>query len=58
MSYKLFTDKQEIFECKIHLEGASLNNASSRIVVNTSDLNLMFEGTIDSKGNCKIPIKN
>ena len=22
MSYKLYTDKQEIFECKIHLEGA------------------------------------
>ena len=57
MSYKLFTDKQEIFECKIHLEGASLNNASSRIVVNTSDLNLMFEGDIDKDGNCSIPIK-
>jgi hypothetical protein len=57
MSYKLYTDKQEIFECKIHLEGASLKDATSRIVVNTSDLNLMFEGTIDNQGNCKIPIR-
>ena len=57
MSYKLYTDKKEIFECKITLEGASLKDATSRIVVNTPDLKLMFEGTIDNQGNCKIPIK-
>jgi len=57
MSYKLYTDKQEIFECQIHLEGASLTKANSRIIVETQDLKLMFEGTIDSKGNCKVPIK-
>ena len=57
MSYKLYTDKKEIFECKITLEGASLKDATSRIVVNTSDLKLMFEGTIDNNGNCKIPIR-
>ena len=57
MSYKLYTDKKEIFECKITLEGASLKDAKSRIVVNTPDLKLMFEGTIDNKGNCKVPIK-
>ena len=57
MSYKLYTDKQEIFECKIHLEGASLTQATSRIIVETQDLKLMFEGTIDKDGNCKVPIK-
>ena len=57
MSYKLYTDKQEIFECQIHLEGASLSKANSRIIVETQDLKIMFEGTIDSKGNCKVPIK-
>ena len=57
MSYKLYTDKKEIFECKITLEGASLKDATSRIVVNTPDLKLMFEGTIDKDGNCKVPIK-
>ena len=57
MSYKLYTDKQEIFECKIHLEGASLTKANSRIIVETQDLKLMFEGTIDTDGNCKVPIK-
>ena len=57
MSYKLYTDKQEIFECKIHLEGASLTKANSRIIVETPDLKIMFEGTIDKDGNCKVPIK-
>ena len=38
MSYKLYTDKQEVFECKIHLEGASLTKANSRIIVETQDL--------------------
>tara|TARA_Y100001938_G_scaffold143962_1_gene217665 strand:- start:9 stop:599 length:591 start_codon:yes stop_codon:yes gene_type:complete len=57
MSYKLYTDKKEIFECNIYLEGASLTKASSRIIVETQDLKLMFEGTIDKDGNCKVPIK-
>ena len=57
MSYKLYTDKQEIFECNIFLEGASLTTATSRIIVETQDLKLLFEGTIDKDGNCKVPIK-
>ena len=57
MSYKLYTDKQEIFECNIFLEGASLTQATSRIIVETQDLKLMFEGKIDKDGNCKVPIK-
>tara|TARA_Y100000361_G_C11157274_1_gene344939 strand:- start:250 stop:801 length:552 start_codon:yes stop_codon:yes gene_type:complete len=57
MSYKLYTDKQETFECKIHLEGASLNTATSRILVETDNLKIMFEGTIDKDGNCRVPIK-
>lgn len=57
MSYKLYTDKQEIFECNIFLEGASLTQATSRIIVETQDLKLLFEGTIDKDGNCKVPIK-
>ena len=57
MSYKLWTDKKEIFECKITLEGASLKEATSRIIVNTPDLKLMFEGVIDNNGNCKVPIR-
>ena len=57
MAYKLYTDKQETFECDLYLEGADLKNSSARIVVESKDLTLMFKGTIDEKGNCKVPIK-
>ena len=55
--YKLYTDKQETFECDLFLEGADLKESSARIVVESKDLTLMFKGTIDDKGNCKVPIK-
>ena len=54
--YKLYTDKQETFECDLFLEGADLKESSARIVVESKDLTLMFKGTIDDKGNCKVPI--
>jgi len=55
--YKLYTDKQEIFECDIQLEGASLSNSLARLIVATKDLSLLFEGEINSRGKCIIPIK-
>ena len=57
MSYKLYTDKTETFKCKIHLEGAELSEAKTRLVVESSKFNLLFEGTIDTNGNCEVPIK-
>ena len=55
--YKLFTDKAELFECDIKVEGTSLSKSKARLVVETSDYSLMFKGSIDSNGKCKVPIK-
>ena len=55
--YKLYTDKQETFECDLFLEGADLKQSSARLIVESKDLTLMFKGKIDNKGNCKVPIK-
>lgn len=55
--YKLFTDKAEIFECDIAVEGTSLNKSKARLVVETKDYSLLFNGKIDSSGKCSIPIK-
>ncbi len=55
--YKLFTDKTELFECDIKLEGASLKKSKARLVVETSDYSLLFNGKISSNGKCEIPIK-
>lgn len=55
--YTLYTDKQELFECSISLEGASVKNSQARLVVESDNLNLLFKGTIDSNGKCTVPIK-
>ena len=55
--YKLFTDKSELFECDIKLEGASLSKSKARLVVETQDYSLLFKGEINSSGKCEIPIR-
>ena len=55
--YKLFTDKAELFECSISLQGASLKKSKARLVVETPDYSLLFNGNISKSGKCEIPIK-
>ena len=55
--YKLFTDKAELFECSISLQGASLKKSKARLVVETQDYSLLFNGTISKSGKCEIPIR-
>jgi hypothetical protein len=52
--YTLYSDKQNIFECDIQLEGASLSQAFARVILEGNDLNLVFNGEITSDGNCRI----
>lgn len=54
--YTLFSDKKEEFKCKVHVEGSSLNETSARLILKSTDKNLMFEGKINSEGMCIIPI--
>ena len=55
--YTLYTDREENFNCEIALEGARLRDSFARIILETSDVSLAFNGTIDSQGKCDIPIK-
>ena len=55
--YKLFTDKAELFECSISLQGASLKKSKARLVVETPEYSLLFNGTISKGGKCEIPIR-
>lgn len=55
--YKFYKDKDENFECKINIEGASLSNATARLVLENEEFNLIFKGKINSNGQCIIPIK-
>ncbi len=55
--YNLYTDRQELFEAKIDVSGASLEQSECRILVESDDWNLVFKGEINEDGNVKIPIK-
>ena len=55
--YKLYTDKSELFECDIKIDGASLSDSTVRLVVETNDYSLMFNGKISKEGKCEIPIR-
>lgn len=56
MSYVLYLDKNENFECSVDVTNASLKNSTARLVVESNDLNLLFPGRIEN-GQCIIPIK-
>ena len=56
MSYTIYLDKQNVFECRLSIEGASLNKASARIILEHNNLNYLFNGRVDSTGKCVVDI--
>ena len=43
MSLKLYTDKSEVFECNVSLQGASIKESKLRAILKYDDKNLMVE---------------
>ncbi len=57
MSYKLYTDKNENFECEVSVKNASLKDSIARLVVESNTgTSLIFTGKIE-KNKCVIPIR-
>lgn len=54
----LYTDKTELFECTVSVDGASIDNTNARLVVEGKKWNLVFYGNIENDGRCKINIGN
>ena len=54
--YPLYKDKSEIFNCDIMIEGANLSETQARLIVESDEWTLMFEGEITKNGKCNIPI--
>lgn len=53
--YKLFTDKNNTFQCKLELEGASLDDATVRIILEgKNNRNYLFEGSMNNSGDCVV----
>lgn len=54
--YRIFLDKNKVFECNIKIEGASLDHSEARLLLETENYTLTFKGKIESNGSVKIPI--
>jgi hypothetical protein len=55
--YSVYKDKSENFSCDVMVEGANLNDTQVRLILESDDWTLMFEGEMDRYGKCLIPIK-
>jgi len=51
---KLYTDKKELFECNVALEGVNIKDSKIRAILKFDDKNLMIEGQIKSGGKGEI----
>jgi hypothetical protein len=56
MSYLLYTDKQNKFNCNIQIEGTSLAKSKVRLVIETDEMSYMFNGAIENTGVCEVII--
>ena len=54
--YNLYRDTNENFVCDIFIEGSNPDKANVRIVLESNEWNLIFNGWIEN-GKCHIPIK-
>ena len=56
-AYPVYIDKNEDFSCDIEIEGAQLKDTQVRLVLETGEWNLLFNGEIDRNGKVNIPIR-
>jgi len=56
MSYKLYTDRNENFECEVSVKNASLKGSIARLIVESEGVSLVFNGKIEGE-KCIIPVK-
>jgi len=55
----LYTDQNNTFNCQVEIEGADSSKSSTRLIIETSGgVNLLYEGTLSSQGECNIPLDN
>lgn len=55
--YKVYRDKEEVFECNISVQGAKLSSSQVRLIFDHEICNLVFYGKISKDGKCAVPLK-
>lgn len=54
--YPFYRDIEEVFECKVTIEGTA-SNSIVRLLLETESWDIVFQGKIKKDGICSIPIK-
>ena len=55
--FQVYKDKSENFSCDVLVEGAKISETQARLILESDDWTIMFNGEIDNHGKCTIPIK-
>lgn len=55
--YPVFLDKSELFTCQVSIDGADINKTEARLVIESDDWTIMFNGDIKKNGQCEINMK-
>jgi len=55
--YPVFLDKPELFTCQVSVDGADINKTEARLVIESEDWIIMFNGDIKKNGQCEINMK-
>lgn len=55
--YPVYKDKSENFSCDVMVEGAKISETQARLILESDEWTLMFNGDIDRNGKCTIPMK-
>jgi hypothetical protein len=55
--YPIYLDKSENFICDVSVEGASLKDTKVKLLLESSEWNIFFDGIVENTGKCTIPIK-
>ncbi len=57
MSYKLYTDKVNKFQCTIQVEGTSLSNSEARVILEgKNNISYLFRGKLFDDGVCQFDL--
>lgn len=54
--YKLFTDVNKNFTAEVNIEGASLSDCKARIILESKNVNLLYNGVVRENGLCEVDI--
>ena len=55
--YKIYKDKDDVFEAHISIEGSTLNLITARLILEAEPWNIMLKGRVYNDGRCLVPLK-